>query len=108
MLVRITDDLTHAGQSCQFFRSALSVASGDNDPAARIFPMDAPDGRPRVLVGRSGHSAGIQNDNSCHRRRARSFQSQLSELTFDSGSVGLGSPAAKVLYVEAFHAPNTN
>ncbi len=42
------------------------------------------------------------------RRRARSLQSQLLELTFDSGSVGLGSPAAEVLHVEAFHAPNSN
>src|SRR4029077_4825124 len=108
MLVRITDDLTYAGQSCQFFGSPLSIASGDDDPAAGILPMDAAYGRPRVLVGGSGHGASIQDDNSCLGRPTSPLQSQLLELAFDSCPVGLRSPATEVLDVEAFHVPNNN
>ena len=108
MLMRITDDLTHAGQSCQFFRSALRIASGDDDPAAGILPMDTANSRPHVLVCGGGHGAGIKDDDSCLRRPTSPVQSQFLELPFDRGPVGLRSPAAEVLHVEAFHVLNSN
>src|ERR1700685_1053113 len=104
----VTYDLSHAGQNRELFRSALGIASGDHDLAAGVFPMDPANRCARILVGGSSHSARIKDGNSGLRRRGPSFQSQFPKLALDRCSVGLRSPATKVLYIEACHVHNTN
>ena len=67
--------------------------------------MDPPHRRPRVLVRRRRDRAGIQHYDLGMLRRVSRQQPAFAELAFHRGAVGLGGPAAKILYVEAGHAP---
>ena len=51
LFVRIANHRCHAGKGSELFWSALGVASGHDDLAARILPMNAPNGGTRILVG---------------------------------------------------------
>ena len=62
MFVRVADHSRYAGQRSNFFRSALRITSGDDDFCRRILPLHSPNGGARILIGGTGHGAGIQND----------------------------------------------
>jgi hypothetical protein len=103
MFMRIADHQSYAGQSGHFFRSALRIASGNNDLSLRILSMDAAHRRARILIGGSGYGAGVEdNDSGCVRSRGP-VKSQLTELTLYGGAVRLGGAAAEIFYVESGH-----
>ena len=103
MLVRISDHAADSRQSCNFFGRALRVASSDNDFAIRIFAMNTANGGARVLIGRCGHGASIQNHDLSMGRSFGADHTALLELAFDGGPVGLSGATAKVLDVKTGH-----
>ena len=105
MLVRITHDPGHARQRCQFFRRALRVAAGHQNAAIRIHPLQPAYRRSCIFIRALGYRAGIQHHNFGVASRPGALQSALQKLPLQRRPVRLGSAAAKILYVEASHAP---
>ncbi len=103
VFVRIAYDEGYAGESCDFLRSALGVASGDDDFASGIFALDAAEGGAGFLLGGGGHGAGIQNNDFRGGGAAGAVEAAVAELLFDGGAVGLGSAAAEIFDVKAGH-----
>lgn len=108
MLVRIAHDPGHAGQRRQFLWCALRVATGHQYAAIRIDPLQPPYGRTSILVRARGDRAGVEHNNFGLARRRGSLQPALQKLPLQGCPIGLRSPAAKILYVEAIHAPILN
>jgi hypothetical protein len=102
--VRVADDLGHAWDYGNFIRSALRVAASDHDLTFRILTMDAADGGARVLIGGSCDGASVKHDNLSLRGGASTSEAALTKLTLNGSAVGLGGPAAKVLYIETAHS----
>lgn len=103
VFVRIADHVTNPGKRCNFVGRPLRVASRDDDLAARILAMNAADGCPRILISRSGDSARVQYNDFRLRGGVATLQTALLELARDSSTIGLCSPASKVLDVVACH-----
>jgi hypothetical protein len=103
MLMRISNHDTHAGQCRDFLRRPLGIAAGHQDPALGILTVDAANGRPDVLVGRSCDGAGIENDDVCIVRLVGPNKSPVGQFSFDGRSVCLRRAAAEVLDVKAGH-----
>ena len=59
--------------------------------------MNAADGCTRILIGRCGDGAGIQDDDFRLDGRGGAFQSAGEQLALDSGAIGLGRAASEVL-----------
>jgi hypothetical protein len=108
VLVRIADDPGYTGQRRHFFRRPLRIAAGYQNAAIRIHPPQSPYRCARIFVCVFGHGAGIEDNNFGVARRTGALESALLKLPFQPGSVGLGSAAAKIFYVEASHAPILN
>jgi hypothetical protein len=108
VLMRISDDPRHSGQRCQLLWRALRVAAGHQDAAIRIRALHAPYRGARIFVGALGDGAGVQHDNFCIARRRRALESPIQKLTLQCRAICLSSAAAKILYVEARHAPILN
>jgi hypothetical protein len=100
MFVRIANHTAHPRKRGDFFRRALRVATCHHDVAVRIVATDAADGRAGILISRSRDRARVQYYDFRSRRRVGSRQAELFELARDSSTIGLRSPASKVLYVE--------
>jgi len=105
MLVGIAHYPTHPGDRGQFFRRPLRVATSNENAAAGVFPAHATDRGPCVLVRAFRDSAGIEDNHFGVAHCGSSLQPALQELVLERGAVGLGGAAAKILYVEAGHAP---
>lgn len=103
MLVRIADDLAHAGQDCNFFRRSLRVAASDHDLSRGVLAMNAANGGAGVLVGCGGYGAGVKNYKLRFRSFTGTFQAALPQLAFESGTVRLRGPAAEIHHVESCH-----
>ena len=99
----IADYLRNAGQGCKFLGRALCVATGDYDPRLGIFAVHAPDRGSRVVVSRSRNCAGVEDHDLGADRVGGALEPKLLELAFDCGTVRLGSPAPKILYVKTAH-----
>ena len=108
VLVRITHHPSHARQRCQFFRRPLRIAAGHQNAAIRIHPLQPPYRCARIFVRALGHRAGIQHHNFGVASRPGALQSALQKLPLQRRPIRLGSAAAKILYVEASHAPILN
>jgi hypothetical protein len=106
--VRVADYPAYARERGNLFGGALRVTAGDYDLAGGILPVNTADGGARVLVGRGGHRAGIQDYDFGLRGTLGPLQAALAELALDGGSVSLGGAAAKILYVEGSHDPMVN
>src|ERR1022692_1640751 len=59
--------------------------------------MNAADGCTRILVGRGGDGAGVQDDDFRLDGRGGALQSAGEQLALDSGAIGLGRAASEVL-----------
>lgn len=82
MLVRVADNNAYAGQSGDFFRGALGIASGDHDACIGILPVHPANCGAGILICRSRHGAGVQNDDRGVRGTRSANQSLLYELAF--------------------------
>ena len=102
MFVGVADHAAHARQSGNFFRSALRVASGDDNFCQRILSLHSANGSAGILIGGIRDCARIQDDevglSGGGARQAAGF-----ELAFESGAVGLGGAAAEVFHVVSGH-----
>jgi len=85
------------------FGSTLRIASGHHNLRFGILPPNPPDGRPRILIRRCRHGAGIKDDDRSQRRHRGARKATLLELAFESGSVGLRGAASEVFYVVSRH-----
>ena len=103
MLVRVADDEVYSGQGRQFFRSALRVASGDNNSGVGILPAHSANRGARILIRTVGHRAGVQDDDGGPSGRGSTNQPALLELAFQGGAIGLRGTTAKVFYKESGH-----
>jgi hypothetical protein len=103
MLVGISSHFADTGQGGNFFRRTLCVASCNDDLAKGVLAVNAPDGCAGVLIGGGSYGAGVQDNDLGLGRSFGAFQSAVAELAFDRGAIGLGSAAAKVLYIESAH-----
>jgi hypothetical protein len=100
MFVRIANHTAYPRKRGDFFRRALRVATRHYDVALRILPTDAADGRAGILISRSRDRARVQYYDFRSRWCVGPGQAELLELARDSSTIGLRSPASKVLYVE--------
>jgi len=101
--VGVSHDLRDTGKSGDLTRRPLGVTPGDDDASIGIFAMHAADSSTCVLVRRCGDRAGVQDDNPGFVGPGSSFQATLIELTLDRGTVSLGGPASKIVYVVRCH-----
>jgi len=108
MLVRIAHDPGHTWQRRQLLRSPLRVAPRHQNAAIRVHPPQPPDGRARIFIGAIRHRAGVEHDNLGFASRPSAVQSALQKLPLQRRPIRLGGAAAKILYVEASHAPILN
>ena len=102
--MRIADYPLHARKLRDFLRCSLCVAAGYQDLASGVFTMDAADSSARVPIGRRCHRTRIQDHDAGFLRPRCPLQSALAELPFHSRAIGLGRPAAKILYIKTSHA----
>ena len=65
--------------------------------------MNAAYGSTRVLIGRRGDGAGIQDDDFGFDGSAGALQSTAKQLALDSGAIGLGRAASEVLNMISRH-----
>ena len=65
--------------------------------------MDTADGGACVLIGGSSHGASVEHHNFSLRRDVGASEAALTKLMLNGSAVGLGGPAAKVLYIETGH-----
>jgi hypothetical protein len=100
MFVRIANHMAYPRKRGDFFRRTLRVATRHHDVAVRIVATDAADGRAGILVSRSRDRARVQYYDFRSGRCVGPCQAELLELARDSSTIGLRSPASKVLYVE--------
>src|ERR1035441_3899421 len=95
--MRVSDDQTDTGQRRNLLGCALSVAAGDQDSGGGIFAMNAADGSPRILIGRCGDGAGIQDNDFGLDGGRGALQSAGQQLALDGGAIGLGRAASEVI-----------
>src|SRR5580693_522884 len=103
MFVRIANHAANPRKRGDFFRRALRVATRHHNLAVRIVTTDAADGRAGILISRSRDRARVQHYDFRSRRCVGPCQAELLELARDRSTIGLRSPASKVLYVETCH-----
>ncbi len=103
VFVGVADDLGYAGQGCNFLGRALRITTGHNYFAIRIFPMDAANGRPCVLVRGRSHGAGVQHHQFGGRCQVGTLQPLGAELLLNGRAIRLGGAAAEIFHVEAGH-----
>lgn len=103
MLVGVSDHAADAGETGNFLRSTLCIASRHHNLATGIFATDPANGRAGVLIGGCRDSAGVEHDDIGIPRPIGACQSPLVELLLDGGAIRLGSAAAEILYEESRH-----
>jgi len=103
MLVRVSDYQAHTRNCRQFSRRALRVAARYQYLRPRIFAVNTADRGPRVLIGRSGYRAGVEDDDFGFARAIGAQQSALEQLALDGRAVGLGRAASEILYMVRRH-----
>lgn len=103
MLMGITDHAADTRKGSDLLGSTLSVASGHHNAAIRIRAMNTADSSTSILVRSGRHGTGIEHGEIGLRGAASLFQALIAELPFQCRTVGLGSPAAKVLDVKTWH-----
>ena len=65
--------------------------------------MSAADGGASVLIGRSRHRAGVEDDQISVARRTGMEQTVARQLTFQSGTIGLGGAASEAVQKKSRH-----
>ena len=98
----------YAVERSQLLRRPLRVASGHQNAALRIHPLQPAYRCARVFIRALGHRAGIQHDNFSVASRPGALKSALQKLPFECRPIRLRGAAAKILYVEASHVPILN
>lgn len=102
-LVGVADNVRDAGESGEFFGSALGVTAGDDDARSGIAGVDFADGFAGLEVGRRGNGAGIHDDVVGGIRRPDRSAAAFEKLAFDGGAVSLRGAAAELLDKERRH-----
>ena len=103
MLVRIAYHPVHAWDGGEFFGSPLRVAARDQNLAARILAVNAPDGGPCVMIRRCRYRAGIEDDDLGLVEALCAAQTAFFELTLDGRTIRLGGATAEVFHEKARH-----
>ena len=65
--------------------------------------MNAADGGTRVLIGRRGDGAGVQDDDFGFCGGGGALQPAVEQLALDGGAIGLGRAASEVLDMISRH-----
>ena len=99
----VADNGIDSGQGGEFFRSALGIATGDDDPGIRISAADAADPGARLAIGFSGYAAGIDDNNSCGIGIGGGRESLVAQGGSDGFAVGAACPASEVFNVIFCH-----
>jgi hypothetical protein len=101
--VGVSDDQADTRQRRKLLRRALSVASGNQDSGGWIFAMNAADGSTRILIGRCGDGAGIQDDDFSFYGGGGTSQPTAQQLALDGGAIGLGRATSEGLNMICRH-----
>jgi len=101
--VGVANNESDAGDSGEFFGSALGVAAGDDDFPRRVGSVGFADGVAGLGVGGGGDGAGVEDDDVGVRCRRCRGTATIEELAFDGGAVSLGGAAAELLDVKRAH-----
>ncbi len=83
--MRVANHERHAFEGGNLLRSALRIASGNQDAGRGVGAMNAADRRARILIGRRSYGAGVQHNDFGFRRCAGSRQTAV-------GQTGVQSP----------------
>ena len=101
--MRVADHAAYAWQGRDFVRSALGVASSDEDAGRWIGAVDATNGRAGVLVSGAGDGTCVQHDHVGIGRGGSADKSTLTELTLNCCAIGLGGSTAEIFHVVTGH-----
>src|SRR5215471_17391861 len=101
--MRITDNDRDAGECGEFFRSALSVATGDDNTSGGVSRVNFADGVACLGVRGGGNRAGIEDHDIGRGRIGGHDRALLAELALDGGTIGLRGAATELLDVECAH-----
>ena len=104
VLMRIANYECDPGQSRNFLRRSLRVATRDHDLALGILALNSADGSTGILIGGGGYRTGIQNDYLGFLQSSCYFQSTLKKLALYGSAIRLRRPTAKILYVKTRHS----
>jgi hypothetical protein len=101
--VGVADDVEDAGESGEFFGSALGVATGGDDFSDGICGVEFADGVAGLGVGSGGDGAGVDDDDVGAGGSRGEVVALGAELALDGGGVGLCSTTTELLNVEGRH-----
>ena len=107
-LVRITDNIADIRKSCEFFRSALGIAAGDDNLRTRVARSNAPDGLADIAVGFGSDGAGVHDDNARGIRGCRLDRIRVEQFLVNRCALGLRCPAAEVRYMKCLIHGNSH
>ena len=99
--MRISHHPAHAFERCDFLRRPLRVATGHQDLAIGILPVNSADGGAGIGIGRCGDGAGVQHHHGSV-ASAASRQSTRFQRALNGGAIGLLRPAAKIHHLKSF------
>ena len=102
-LVGISNHPFDARHGRQFIGRALRVAAGHQDARRGILAMHAAQRLAHIVVRGGCDCAGIQNHQVRMAALGRRFQSLGGKQRFESGAIGLGSPASEILHEKLIH-----
>ena len=100
--MRVTDNAADAGESGEFFWSALGVAAGDDDAGGGVCGVNFADSVASLGIGGGSDGAGVQDDDVGVLPGCRGAAT-IEELAFDRSAIGLSGAAAKLFDVEGGH-----
>ena len=101
--MRISNYPVDAWYFRQFFGCALRVAASHDDLAAGIVTMYASDRTANVLVGRSGDSAGVQDNDLGLGSGFGARKTALKHLALDGGAIGLSGATSEIFHKKRSH-----
>lgn|SRR5580692_3326061 len=102
VFVRVANHAGYPGQGCDFFRSTLGVASGDDDPGVGILALHAANRGTGILVGGGCHRTSVEDDH-VGIGGGGAVQPALLELALQGSAIRLGGAAAEIFYTEGGH-----
>jgi len=102
-LMRIADDVRHAGKGGEIFRRALRIATRGDDARGWICAMDGPDRAARLRIGRRCDGASVHDDDVRRGRDGRDIETARKQLALDGGGIGLRGAATELFDEKSGH-----
>ena len=102
-LVGIADNERNAGESGDFFRGTLGIATGYQNARGGIGGVNLADRVAGLGIGGGGYGTSVENDDVGSRTIPRKNRTLFAKLAFDGRAVSLRGAAAELFDKEGAH-----